>query len=194
MSEEEITNLIKCWQNDEAPERDILLALAYQFIKDMSANHYSNLPEDANTHLLCQTSTDLAHDVYIKLKKSEQLLPIESVRQFYAYINVTVRNCFLDSYRSSSSTKYRPSSKTTLTSTNAINQIGSSVENDVELWSISTQLETLGIKYPRAAEVIELRYYSQLQNKEIARMLNISVRTVENDLHFAKIWLSKNLA
>jgi RNA polymerase sigma factor (TIGR02999 family) len=193
VSEEELKNLIVGWQNNQSPERDVLLALAYQFIRRLSAKYYSDLPEGANTFLLSQSATDLAHDVYIKLKNSELFLPIESVRQFYSYINVAVRNCFIDSYRASVAKKSRALEKTTLTSADAINQTGRDLDDEIELSLLTSFIEKLADKYPRAAEILELRYFSQLSNKEIARLLNVSLRTVENDISFAKIWLSKKL-
>jgi RNA polymerase sigma factor (sigma-70 family) len=59
---------------------------------------------------------------------------------------------------------------------------------------MSSEIEALSKQFPRQAETLELRYFAQRSNKEIARLLDVSVRTIENDLRFAKAWLKKKIA
>jgi DNA-directed RNA polymerase specialized sigma24 family protein len=42
----------------------------------------------------------------------------------------------------------------------------------------------------RAAEVVDLRYWGGLDQFEIARVLGISVATVQRDWDFARLWLA----
>jgi len=42
-------------------------------------------------------------------------------------------------------------------------------------------------------EVQQLRYFAQKSNKEFTRLLGVSLRTVENDLRFAKAYLKAKL-
>ena len=46
----------------------------------------------------------------------------------------------------------------------------------------------------RCSEVLNLNIFSGLPQDEIAELLNISVRTVHNDLNFAKAWYLEELS
>ena len=151
--------------------------------------HRENMPENANTAIFSQSATDLAHDVYERLSKAESRLPINTLREFYSYLNATVRNTFIDHYRKLVETKSRNPERTSLMSPRSISQQGDCLDKSYELSSLSLNIDALEKQYPRQAEAVELRYYAQRSNKEIARLLSVSTRTVENDLRFAKAWI-----
>lgn len=52
-------------------------------------------------------------------------------------------------------------------------------------------LDRLGEEHPRAAEVARLRYLTGLDVRQIARILDISERTVGSDWVFARAWLRR---
>lgn len=52
-------------------------------------------------------------------------------------------------------------------------------------------LDRLGEEHPRAAEVARLRYLTGLEIRQIARVLDISERTVGSDWVFARAWLRR---
>ncbi len=47
---------------------------------------------------------------------------------------------------------------------------------------------------PRAARVVELRFFAGLDNSEIANLLGVSDRTVKRDWEFAQAWLFAKIA
>jgi RNA polymerase sigma-70 factor (ECF subfamily) len=47
---------------------------------------------------------------------------------------------------------------------------------------------------PRAAKIVELRYFGGLTEADAAEVLGISVATVKRDWDFAKTWLAARLA
>jgi RNA polymerase sigma factor (TIGR02999 family) len=47
--------------------------------------------------------------------------------------------------------------------------------------------------HDRAARVVELRFFSGLEMAEIARVLGVSVPTIERDWRFARAWLQERL-
>ena len=189
MEERELIQLINGWQNKEVASTQVLMGMTYYRIKDLAEKHREKMPENANTALYAQSATDLAHDVYERLLNAESRLPIETMREFHSYLNATVRNTFIDNYRKLVETKSRNPDRTSLSSPNAILHKGHCVEQSYQLSTLSLNIEALEKEYPRQAEVVELRYYAQRSNKEIARLLDVSVRTVENDLKFAKAWI-----
>lgn len=193
MTEKELIELIKGWQNKESKATKILMEIAYQKIKELSLKHRKKLPKNANTAILSQSATDLTHDVYIRLVNSESTLPIDTLREFYQYLNAAVRNAFIDSQRKLIETKSRNIDNTRLTSKSALEQKATPIEDTLDIMSLAHQIEELSKEFPRQAESLELRYFAQRSNKEIARLQEVSLRTVENDLRFSKSWLKLRL-
>jgi RNA polymerase sigma factor (TIGR02999 family) len=57
------------------------------------------------------------------------------------------------------------------------------------LLQVNEALERLVSQDPTKAEIVKLRFFAGLENREIAEMLGISERTVERAWRFAKAWL-----
>lgn len=193
MNEEELISLINKWQNKDPKATQLLMGIAYQKIQELSQLQQSNLPDTANTALISQSATDLAHDVYIKLSNAEPTLSIETLRQFYSYLNAAVRNAFIDNHRKFVETQSRNPDNTRLTSKSALTQKAEPFEINIEISSLAHHIEAFSKEFTRQAESVELRYFAQRSNKEIARLQGVSLRTVENDLRFAKAWLKQKL-
>lgn len=193
MNEDELIKLINGWQNKEPKATQVLMAIAYHKIKELAAKHRETVPDDANTAIFSQSTTDLAHDVYIRLTKAESTLPIETLRDFYSYLNATVRSAFIDNYRKLVKTRSRNPDNVKLTSNAALSQTTKPIEDELQLSSMSLHIEALSSEFPRQAEALELKYYAGRSNKEIARLQQVSIRTVENDIRFAKAWMKSRI-
>ncbi|MGI2224754.1 sigma-70 family RNA polymerase sigma factor [Shewanella frigidimarina] len=191
MTESEVLSLIKAWQNGEPEPTNVLMELAYIKIKEYANTHYKNLPEDVNTAFLSLSVTDLTHDCYEKLLSAESTLPVDTLREFYSYLNSAVRNLFIDHYRKTVKTQVRSISK--VSSSVAITQKGQPLEEEFNNIILYLEMDGFSKHYARQAEALDLRYFAQKSNKEIARLLGVSLRTVENDLRFAKAWLKQRM-
>ena len=64
----------------------------------------------------------------------------------------------------------------------------------LDVFALHEALDALGEFDARAANVIELTYFGGLDRKEIAMVLDLSVATVDRDLHFGRTWLGHRLA
>lgn len=60
--------------------------------------------------------------------------------------------------------------------------------------ALDDALQRLGVHDPRAAEVIQLRYFAGMTVAETAETLEISERTVKREWAFARAWLRKALS
>ncbi len=58
-----------------------------------------------------------------------------------------------------------------------------------ELILLDDSLNILAAEYPRAAQVVKLRYFGGLTLEEVAETLGISPRTADADWAFARAWL-----
>ncbi len=64
---------------------------------------------------------------------------------------------------------------------------------DDRLLDLEQALQQLETVDPRAARVVELRYFGGLREIEAAEVLGISVATLKRDWDFAKAWLASKL-
>ena len=67
-------------------------------------------------------------------------------------------------------------------------------EDPLELLALHEALERLTALAPRKAQVVELRFFSNLTLDEVSNELQVSRRTVADDWHFARAWLFRELS
>jgi RNA polymerase sigma factor (TIGR02999 family) len=65
---------------------------------------------------------------------------------------------------------------------------------DLDLLALDDALSELARREPRAASVIELRFFGGLEVEDVARVLGVSKRSVESDWTFARTWLHRRLS
>jgi RNA polymerase sigma-70 factor, ECF subfamily len=64
---------------------------------------------------------------------------------------------------------------------------------ETDVLALNEALQTLEKLHPLAAQVVELRYFAGLTEKEAAETLGISVTTLKREWEFARAWLFKQL-
>ena len=62
-------------------------------------------------------------------------------------------------------------------------------ERALDLLALDEALQRLAAADPRAARVVELRFFAGLEMAEVARVLSVSLPTVERDWRLARLWL-----
>src|SRR6202035_5553927 len=70
---------------------------------------------------------------------------------------------------------------------------GGAAPQDEDLLAIEEALQQLAQLQPRAAQVVELRFFAGLTEEQIADVLGISAITVKRDWKFARAWLLSTL-
>ena len=71
---------------------------------------------------------------------------------------------------------------------------GAAVDLDERLLAVDEALSRLESLDPRAAKVVELRFFGGLTEADAAETLQISVATLKRDWEFARTWLAAQLA
>ena len=66
--------------------------------------------------------------------------------------------------------------------------------SEVEILDLDEALTRLGEMDERMARVVELRFFGGLAAREIAHVLGISRRTVQEDWRVARMWLNRKLS
>ncbi len=65
--------------------------------------------------------------------------------------------------------------------------------NTLDILALNDALEKFQKLDERGSKVVELRFFANLSVEEVARILNVSVRTVDGDWAMAKAWLLREL-
>jgi len=68
-----------------------------------------------------------------------------------------------------------------------------SVDTDAGLVALDEALDRLGALQPRLAELVECRFFAGYGEEETARILGVSLRTVQRDWLKARAWLYREL-
>jgi RNA polymerase sigma factor (sigma-70 family) len=69
----------------------------------------------------------------------------------------------------------------------------SSPLNDEALIQLHESLSELEKLAPRAAQIVDMRFFAGMTEEEIGDALDVSIRTVRRDWTFARAWLQKQL-
>ena len=66
-------------------------------------------------------------------------------------------------------------------------------EDGVDLVALDTVLERFTQTYPRQSQVVELRFFGDMETRDIAEVLQVSEKTILRDWQFARLWLHREL-
>ncbi len=131
-------------------------------------------------------TTALVHETYLNLNQPGQALPLN----FPAYAARAMRNLLIDEARKRARPKHGGDWQRA--STDAA--LGEAVMLDSQrLLDLDEALTALAQVDPRAAQVVELHYFSGLEFGPIAEQLQVSERTVQRDWRAARAWLKREL-
>jgi RNA polymerase sigma factor (TIGR02999 family) len=70
---------------------------------------------------------------------------------------------------------------------------GLAAERQEDLLEVDEALRRLEALDPRAGQVVELRFFGGLNERETADVLGISLATLKRDWNFARVWLLRQL-
>jgi RNA polymerase sigma factor (TIGR02999 family) len=163
--------------------REQLIALVYPELHRLAA-HYLRLERPEHT---LQT-TALTHEAYLRLFGGAAI-EWQDRSHFFALAACQMRRVLVDHARARNAGK-RPGQFTRLP-LEAIRELGEGPDED--LLALDEALSALAGVDRRASEVVELRFFGGLEERETAHVLGISIATVKRDWTFAKAWLFNRL-
>lgn len=176
---EEVTALLRVWNSDAAARSDVL-ELLYSELKRQAARH---LRAERSNHTLCTTA--LVHEGYLRL--ASQKGPWQNRQQFLAVASRMMRRILVDHARGRKAGK-REALLVELVEAEVVGPARA-----VDLIALDEALDDLAHEDPRAAQLVELRYFSGLTQDEAAAALSVSMATVSRDWTFARAWLFRRL-
>jgi RNA polymerase sigma factor (TIGR02999 family) len=133
-------------------------------------------------------TTALINEAYLRLAGGGSL-EIQDRGHFFAIASQQMRRILVDSARSSGARK-RGGDAIHLDVDGL--QIGSG-DRSSDLLQLDDALSDLERLDPRAAKVVELKYFGGYTDKEVAEALGLAVVTIRRDWEFARLWLFEQM-
>lgn len=159
---------------------DPLFSDIYRRLKAMASRHRFRSGEP-NT--LC--TTELVHEAYLRVGDMDHRFSHEA--QFFAYAARAMRHILTDAARR----RVQPMRGGDLARVNLGDPAALSVEVDPELaLQLDDALLALEREDARAAQIVELHYFSGLDLQHVAKVLGLNRRTVSRDWNYARAFLA----
>lgn len=132
--------------------------------------------------------TALVHEAYMKLAPADSVW--DGRAHFFGAAGRAMRNVIVDQVRRAATRRHGGDhSRVPLDAT-----IAEPLPDDPDrLLDIESALRRLERDDPRAAKVVDLRFFVGLSDAETADALDVSVRTVQREWAYAKAWLRREL-
>jgi len=184
LGSESVTVLLTAWSQGDHGALEKLAPLVYDELHRLAA-HYLRNQQPGNT----LQATALVHEAYLQLLGLQQI----SWKDRAHFIGLAARmmRCVLVDYARKRSAGKRGggANKVTLSWAEKV-----ASQSNVDLEALDDALEEFARQHPRPAKVVELHFFGGLKIDEIPAVLqgsgfDISERTVERDLKFARAWL-----
>ena len=140
-------------------------------------------------HGLTLNTTALVHEVWLRLEKSS---PDEwrDRSQFFAAAAEAMRRILVEAARRRLAAKRGGGAEVVRLDDPESEEIA----EDRRLLGIHEVLDALETEDPLKAQIVKLRFFSGLENEEIAALLGVNEKTVRRHWELAKVWLYRAIA
>jgi len=175
--------LIRFREGDRHAEAE-LIPLVYNELRRLASRY---LNRERGDHTLQPTA--LVHEAFIRMVNEDQP-PWQNRAHFFGVAARLMRQILVDHARRRQSLKRGGSRERT-----GLNEEFKvySPEKSAELLALDDALERLAHQDERQSRVVEMKYFVGLDIDDIAKVLDISPRTVKRDWTMAKAWLHQEM-
>ena len=183
LSSSSVTHWLQQWRQGNQRGLEAVMEQTYEELRRVASLY---LQRERPGHTLQPTA--LVHEVYLQLANA----PIgtwQTRAQFVAATTHIMRHLLIDHARRRLAEKRGGGQVISLENIVDVNE-----KEDREILEVDEALDRLKVEYPRAAQVVELRFFGGLSLEECAHVVSaggteMSLRTAERDWRFAKAWL-----
>ncbi|MEO9593551.1 ECF-type sigma factor [Rhodopirellula bahusiensis] len=183
--ETEVSMLLQQVKNGDEEAREKLFVTLQSELRDMAG---ALMRGERPDHTL--QATALVNEACVRLLDTEALKNVSDRRYMFGMANRAMRQILIDHARRRRTNKrggdYQRASLDVVLDNFEAN-------NRCQYEDLESALEGLEATSPRQREVVELRFFSGLTNEEVAKVLEISVATVERDWRLARAKLFEQL-
>lgn len=180
----DVTQWLRRLRDGDGAALDRLVALLYD---DLRALARRRLRDERSDHTL--SATAVVNEIYLRLLRQNSI-EADDRGQFFAIAANTMRRVLVDYARARKRLK-RGSGAVAV----PIEEVAEFLTEDEadEVLGLDAALEKLAEMNPRAAEVVQLRFYAGFSLEEAAEILGVSTKTVQRDWIAARAWLRKEV-
>jgi RNA polymerase sigma-70 factor, ECF subfamily len=181
---QQITAWLTNWREGDPDAQEKLFAAVYPELRQIAARFLHN---ERDHHTLEPAA--LVNELCIRLLGSRPI-DYQDRAHFFAVAARAMRHILIDYARARAAGK-RGGEQDRL-SLSAVEGWGPAGSSD-DMLALDQALSKLEKADPRAARVVELRFFGSLEEEEVAKVLNVSVITVKRDWKVARAWLAGRL-
>ena len=181
----DVTGLLKVWNEGDERAFDRLIPLVYAELHRMAHRYLARERDDVSMQ-----ATGLVNEICLRLLGWE---PVhwQNRGHFFGVSAQMMRRVLVDIARQRQAGRRGGRSAVHI----PVEELEIPADSpDADLVALDEALQELAANDARKAQVVELKFFGGLSMEEIARTLNISLRTVHNDWAFARAWLYRSLA
>ena len=180
----DVTRWLQQLGDANAQASSALFAMLYEELRRMARSH---LRRENPGHTL--SATGLAHEAWFRM--AEQTRTQWRNRGHFLAVSSTMMRRILVNHELARRADKRDAELVPVT-ISGLEQIGAAPDRD--LVAVHEALLAFEAVDPRAAKVVELRFFGGLENEEVAEVLAVSLATVKRDWTVARAWLHRELA
>ncbi len=178
------STLLRAWGQGDTEARDALLPLVYREPRAQAARY---LNKERRDHRLQPTA--LVHEAYLRLV-GQQRVSWQNRAHFFGLAAQMMRRILVDHARKHQAAK-RPTAALKVA---WAERVGASEQSrDCELLLLDQALCELAASYPRQGQIVELRYFGGLSEREVVDVLGVSRTTVSREWKSARAWLFRRM-
>ncbi len=178
----EVTRLLTLIREGNRLAEEQLFEVLYQDLHRLAAKF---LQSEVKGQTLSPTA--LVNETYLRIFGSAPPL-IKDRHHFFALSCQVMRRLLVDRARGRASLKRYGGKREELTDV-----FKASEESPDQIIAVDRALTRLSTFAPRAAKIVEMRFFGGMEVSEIAQALDTSERTVRRDWSMSKAWLFKEL-
>lgn len=175
----DVTQLLEALDAGDPKAADQLLPLVYEELRRLAA---AKMAREKPGQTL--QATALVHEAWIRLAGSDQQR-WDSRRHFFAAAAESMRRILVEKARRR--LRVRHGGGLERVNLDEV-EIPGGVREE-QLVAVDEALSRLELEDPRKAELVKLRYFVGLNNREVSEAMGVSEATVERHWSFAKAWL-----
>jgi RNA polymerase sigma factor (TIGR02999 family) len=179
----DVTRLLNAVEQGDPKAAEELLPLVYEELRKLAAARMAQQPDGQTLQ-----ATALVHEAWLRLVDGPDR-QYASRRHFFSAAAQAMRHLLIERARR----KLRERHGGVLQRVDVDDVEIAAPADDERLIQINTALEELALLAPDKAEVVKLRFFLGLDEKEIAELLKLSPRTVERYWSYAKAWLFERI-
>jgi RNA polymerase sigma factor (TIGR02999 family) len=176
----DVSRLLRASQDGDPQAASQLLPLVYDQLRSLAAHKLAH--ENPGQTL---QPTALVHEAYLRLVGTDNQPEWQGRGHFFAAAAEAMRRILVENARR----KHRQKRGGGRTPQALEPDQVTAPEVSEDLLALDEALTSLAHLNPRAARVVQLRYFGGLTTKQAAEVLDISSRTADADWAYARAWL-----